>query len=143
MVQEDQLSAVLREFARTLVTDFPIQAILDHLVKRIVEVLPVTAAGVTLISADKAPRYVAASDESALRFERLQSEIGQGPCLSAYESGQAVAVPDLAVDDRFPLFAPAALPAQPGRGPARCPGPVPGHPRADGPTRHRGGPDPR
>ena len=58
-----------------------------------------------------APRYIAASDESALRFERLQTEIGQGPCLSAYESGEAVAVPDLAADDRFPRFGPAAMAA--------------------------------
>ena len=111
MVHEDKLSAVLSEFARTLATDFPIQGILDHLVERIVEVLPVTAAGVTLISAGMAPRYIAASDESALRYEQLQTEIGEGPCLSAYESGEPVAVPDLGDDDRFPRFGPAAVAA--------------------------------
>ena len=73
MVHGDKLAAVLSDFARTMVTDFPIQAILDHLVERIVEILPVTAAGVTLISAGMAPRYIAASDESALRFEQLQT----------------------------------------------------------------------
>jgi diguanylate cyclase (GGDEF)-like protein len=111
VVNEKKLSVVLSEFARTLITDFPIQGILDHLVERIVEVLPVTSAGVTLISAGMAPRYIAASDESALRFERLQTEIGQGPCLSAYESGEAVSVCDLRVDDQFPTFAPAAVAA--------------------------------
>jgi c-di-GMP-related signal transduction protein len=49
VVQEKQLSAVLSDLARTLATDFPIQGILDHLVERIVEVLPITSAGVTLI----------------------------------------------------------------------------------------------
>lgn len=87
VVNDEKLSRVLSEFARTLITDFPIQGILDHLVERIVEVMPVTSAGVTLISAGMAPRYVAASDDSALRFERLQTEIGEGPCISAYESG--------------------------------------------------------
>jgi diguanylate cyclase (GGDEF)-like protein len=110
-VEEDKLSGVLSEFARTMVTDFPIQAILDHLVERIVEVLPISAAGVTLISAGRAPRYVAASDEAAMRWEQLQTEVGQGPCLSAYESAEAVAVPDLAGDGRFPLFAAAAVAA--------------------------------
>lgn len=43
---ERQLSAVLIEFARTMVTDFPIEAILDRLVERIVDVLPIGAAGV-------------------------------------------------------------------------------------------------
>ncbi len=93
MVHVDSLTAVLSEFARTMATDFPIQGILDHLVDRIVQVLPVTAAGVTLIEPETAPRYVAASDDSALRFERLQSEIQQGPCLTAYHSGAAVAIP--------------------------------------------------
>src|SRR6202011_229308 len=98
---EQRLSDVLSEFARTLVTEFPIQAILDRLVVRIVDVLPVTAAGVTLITPGSEPRYVAASDNAALRFERLQTELGEGPCLVAYEGGQAVAIPDLRQDDRF------------------------------------------
>ena len=95
VVQEKVLAEVLSEFARTLITDFPVQAILDHLVGRIVEVLPITSAGVTLISAGMEPRYIAASDELALRFEQLQSELGDGPCLTAFETGEAVAVPDL------------------------------------------------
>ena len=45
VVHEEKLSAVLSDFARTMATDFPIQGILDHLVERIVDVLPVTAAG--------------------------------------------------------------------------------------------------
>ncbi len=111
MADEVKLSIVLGEFARTVITDFPIQGILDHLVQRIVGVLPITGAGVTLISADKKPEYVAASDASALVFEQLQSEVGEGPCLEAYETGEAVAVADLASDERFPLFAPGALAA--------------------------------
>jgi diguanylate cyclase (GGDEF)-like protein len=109
--REETLSSVLGELARTLSTDFPVQGILDHFVKRIVEVLPITSAGVTLISAGVAPHYVAASDDSALRFEQLQSNIGEGPCVRAYETGQPVVVPDLRVEQRFPKFAPAAVTA--------------------------------
>ena len=107
-IRGDELSRLLSEFARTLLTDFPIQAILDHLVQGIVQALPITAAGVTLISPGMAPHYIAASDESALRFERLQTETRQGPCLEAYETGLAVSIPDLSVEDRFPRFAAAA-----------------------------------
>ena len=49
MTDDRQLSDVLSEFARTMLTDFPIQGILDQLVKRIVDVLPISSAGVTLI----------------------------------------------------------------------------------------------
>jgi diguanylate cyclase (GGDEF)-like protein len=105
------LSDVLSEFARTMVTDFPVQGILDRLVKRIVDVLPVTGAGVTLISADLDPRYVAASNESALRFEELQGELGEGPCLAAYHTGEAISVPDLSAVEWFPAFSTRALDA--------------------------------
>jgi diguanylate cyclase (GGDEF)-like protein len=107
----EELADVLSEFARTMVTDFPIQGILDHLVERIVEVLPITAAGVTLIEPGLEPRYVAASDPSALRYEMLQTELGEGPCLAAYHSGEAISVPDLSAEDRFPKFTPRALEA--------------------------------
>ena len=111
MAETEQLSDVLCEFARTMVTDFPIQAILDHLVVRIVDVLPISAAGVTLISPGSGPHYVAASDDAALRFEELQSAVGEGPALVAYESGQPVAVPDLRKEDRVPAVTPRALDA--------------------------------
>jgi diguanylate cyclase (GGDEF)-like protein len=106
---ELQLSGVLSDFARTMVTDFPIQDILDRLVARIVDILPITGAGVTLISAGVQPRYVAASDRAALRFEQLQTELGEGPCLAAYRTGEAIAVADLGTEGRFTRFAPMAL----------------------------------
>jgi diguanylate cyclase (GGDEF)-like protein len=108
---EKQLSDVLSEFARTMLTDFPIQGILDHLVQRIVEVMPISGAGVTLISASTNPRYVAASDHAAMRYEELQNELGEGPCVEAFESGVAVALADLRDEARFPAFTPRAIDA--------------------------------
>jgi len=110
-VAKEELADLLSEFARTMVTDFPIQGILDHLVKRIVDVMPVTAAGVTLITPGLDPRYVAASNPSALRYEKLQTELDEGPCLAAYRTGEAISVPDLCVENRFPKFTPRALEA--------------------------------
>jgi diguanylate cyclase (GGDEF)-like protein len=110
-VAVEELSDVLSEFARTMVTDFPIQGILDQLVGWIVDIMPITGAGVTLISPGSEPRYVAASSDSALRYEKLQTELGEGPCVMAYLTGQAVSVPDLHDEDRFPRFSPRALDA--------------------------------
>jgi len=111
VVQANSLSSVLSEFAETMLTDFRIQAILDHLVKRIVDVLPISSAGVTLISPGSAPQYVASSDPAALVFERLQTNLGQGPCWVAYRSGKPVLIPDLAADHSFPRFGPPAVAA--------------------------------
>jgi len=99
-----QLSDVLRDFASTILTDFPIQGILDQLVRRIVDIMPITGAGVTLISETTSPHYVAASDEAALRFEELQTVLDEGPCIDAFRTGKAVAVADLSKDKRFPVF---------------------------------------
>ena len=108
MVNNNRLSDVLSEFARTVATDFPIRGILDHLVHRIVDLLPIDAAGVTLIAPPAAPaepREVAASNAAALRFERLQSDLNEGPCIAAFESDKPIVVSDFAEDDRFPEFA--------------------------------------
>jgi diguanylate cyclase (GGDEF)-like protein len=102
---------VLSEFARAMATDFPIQGILDHLVAQIVDILPITGAGVTLISPSSEPRYVAASSPAAMRFEQLQTELAEGPCLAAYHTGESVSVPDLRNDHRFGTFCPNALEA--------------------------------
>ncbi len=111
MATDRQLVGVLSEFARTMASDYPIQGILDHLVRRIVDIMPVTGAGVTLISSTTSPHDVAASDAMALRFEKLQTELGEGPCLSAYRSGEAVVVPDLRDRHPFTAFGPRALEA--------------------------------
>jgi signal transduction histidine kinase len=109
VITEDRLSDVLSEFARTLVTDFPIQGILDHLVLRIVDILPIEAAGVSLISPTTHPRFVAGSDESAVRYEHLQTALGEGPCIAAFETDEPISIPDLVDDDRFPRFTENAL----------------------------------
>lgn len=102
------LADLLSEFARTMLTDFAIQKILDQLVRRIVEILPVSSAGVTLIPPPAAPRYIAASDDAALRYEQLQTDLNEGPCLLAVAHGEAVQVPDLRTETRFPQFVRAA-----------------------------------
>ena len=139
MVHEEKLSAVLSDFARTMATDFPIQGILDHLVQRIVDVLPVTAAGVTLIHDGEAPRYIAASNDEAMRYERLQTEIGEGPCLTAFVSGAGGL--GTGPESRQPLRAVRTggrgcragrsvhLPAASSRRATRCAGPLPGRAR--------------
>ncbi len=109
VVPDNRLSGVLSDFARTLVTDFPIQGILDHLVLRIVDILPIEAAGVSLISPSTHPRLIAGSDESAVRYEHLQTALGEGPCIAAYETIEPITMPDLAADDRFPRFTANAL----------------------------------
>jgi diguanylate cyclase (GGDEF)-like protein len=107
----EALAEVLVEFAQTLGTDFSIQRILDHLVLRIVDILPVTGAGVMLMGAHDELHFIAASNDPIIKIEALQNELHEGPCLEAYRSGQPVAVTDLSVDTRFPTFSALAAAA--------------------------------
>ena len=109
MGEDGRLAAALSNFARTVVSDLPAPRILDQLVDRIMDVVPVTGAGATLMSRGRAPRHAAASSAAAMRWERLQTEVGEGPCRLAHDTGRSVSAPDLATDDRFPAFTPPAL----------------------------------
>jgi GAF domain-containing protein len=61
-----------------------------------------------LVDRDQALRNLAVSDARAGLLEELQEEHGEGPCVDAFEDKQPVAADDLATDDRWPAFAPAA-----------------------------------
>ena len=112
MATDQQLADVLSHFARTMATDLPIRTILDRMVESIVAVMPVASAGVTLRAADGGPPCaMAASNAAAFRFERVQAELGDGPCHEAARAGHAVAVADLERDERFRSFAAETSPA--------------------------------
>jgi hypothetical protein len=98
------LTQVLVEFAQALADEESMQRMLDHLVRRMAEVLPITGAGVMLMGADDELHFVAASNEVVLRIEGLQNELHEGPCLEAFRSGAAVRLDDLSQDVRFPRF---------------------------------------
>ncbi len=104
MNKRELLADLLIEFAHTLGEGYEIQQILDHLVVRIVDVLPVTGAGVMLMDSAGDLHFAAASNDAILAIETLQNELGEGPCLEAYQSGDSVAIPDLNIDERFPRF---------------------------------------
>ena len=101
----------LVEFARTLVFNYSTQEILDRLVASVIGVLGVTGAGVVLRGSDEQMHFVAASDDVILRIEHLQIELGEGPCMSAFEDDEPVLISDLRHDERFSRFSPRAADA--------------------------------
>jgi GAF domain-containing protein len=61
-----------------------------------------------LIDRDQVLRILAASDRRAGLLEELEAEHGEGPCADAFAAKEPVAADDLAGDERWPAFAPAA-----------------------------------
>jgi GAF domain-containing protein len=82
----------------------------DALVELCARSLPVSGAGMALMTDDGPAGTVAASDEIARELEELQFSLGEGPCVDASRSGRPVLVPDLARHprDRWPAFADSA-----------------------------------
>jgi len=107
-----RLAEVVIELSRCLIGDDQgVERTLELLCARVDEVLPVNGSGVMLADRGGNLRVVAASDDQLGEIERLQIELGEGPCLHAYETGGQVLVRDLAEDDQFQRFDPRALDA--------------------------------
>ena len=67
----------------------------------------VDAASITLIRDDKP--YTAAYDgQLAMDADELQYERGYGPCMDAAQTGRVLVIDDMAIEDRWPDYAPHA-----------------------------------
>jgi GAF domain-containing protein len=86
---------------------------LDDALRRIVqcthELFAVDGAGLMLIDPDQLLRNVADSDERVSHLEELQIEHGEGPCIDAFDDKELIHAADLAAEERWPDFSPAAV----------------------------------
>ena len=69
----------------------------------------VDGAGLMLVDPDQLLRNVADSDKRIGDLEELQIEHGEGPCIDAFDDKELVHASDLATEDRWPDFSPAAV----------------------------------
>lgn len=68
-----------------------------------VEVVPVAGAGLSLTGPVRVP--LSASSSDVAEAERLQTSLGEGPCLSATAVGQPVAADADQLSERWPVYA--------------------------------------
>jgi hypothetical protein len=78
-----------------------------------VRALPVSGAGLALMTDEGPAGIIAATDGAALQLEELQFTLGEGPCVDASKTGRPVLQPDLALTAplRWPAFAGGVLQA--------------------------------
>lgn len=107
MTDQQALSRVLRDFARTMAGSYdPPQALAD-LSDNVVKVLGATAAGVALLDGDDL-RFLTATNDLAEKAEDVQERFQDGPCLESIRENQPVVVDDLGTcHDRWPRYTPA------------------------------------
>jgi hypothetical protein len=77
------------------------------------DVIGITGAGIMLMSGDIPRGSVCASDSVSELIEQLQFELGEGPCVDAYNHDRPVLEPDLALaaHGRWVAFTPKAVAA--------------------------------
>ena len=95
MANQKLLTQTLSEFAATLVKDFTISDVLHDLAERATAIVGADSAGVSLQQAGHF-RFATALDEPSSGLERVQEGAQAGPCVDALQTGEAVAVADLA-----------------------------------------------
>lgn len=111
MATPDPLTAALSAFARTLAQGYEITDVLYDLTERVVEVIPVPAAGVSLLEGGTLRHAISVNDIAA-GIEAAQEHAQQGPCVDACRANETVTVPDLRADSgRWPEMGRAALAA--------------------------------
>jgi GAF domain-containing protein len=94
MTDQQALSRVLRQFARTMASGYDVTPALCDLSDSLVEVLGATAAGVALLDGDDL-RFVTATSDAAAEAERVQERLQCGPCIESVRTGQPVPVRDV------------------------------------------------
>jgi putative methionine-R-sulfoxide reductase with GAF domain len=92
----------LSELARQMQADLTDEALLRHIVAAATDEVPgAEHAGITLVTG-KDLSTPAATGELVIRVDRLQYEVGQGPCLDAARHHETVRCDDLRAEPRWP-----------------------------------------
>jgi len=114
------LGAVMSELARTLQREHASEHdTLAAVTAAAVQAVPgADNAAITLVVGRTKVQTHAATGARARRMDELQTELDDGPCLTAIWEQETVHIPDMATESRWPRFAAAA--AQAGVGSMLC-----------------------
>ena len=103
----DDLSRLIASAARSLQRELGAQHTIDKVVELAVQLVGnAEHAGISLIRKGGSIDSPAASDDVVRRADELQSEHQQGPCVDAILEQEVVDSPDIAADERWPVWGP-------------------------------------
>lgn len=105
----DEITAVFARATRLLLTEETVAHALRLITDAATASIPgAIGAGVSLINGSGLRQTTAASDAVVAEADALQYELEEGPCITAWASGETVLVENLASDPRWSRWAPAA-----------------------------------
>lgn len=104
----DELAAVYARMARLLLSEETVGTALRLVTSLAAQTVPGTAgAGITLVDEHGRPTSRGASDPLVDQADRLQYELDEGPCLTAWRQRAVVRVDDTSREQSFPRWASA------------------------------------
>jgi len=104
MMNQQAFTGVLRQFARTMSSDYDVSEALQDLSYGVADVLEASGVGVALLDGDDL-RFVTATNETAREAERIQERLQSGPCVTSIDDNKPVPVDDLGQNgDRWPDY---------------------------------------
>lgn len=105
----DEITAVFARASRLLLTEETVAHALRLITEAATAAIPGSiGAGVSLINGSGLRHTTAASDAVVAEADALQYELGEGPCITAWASGETVLVENLASEQRWSRWTPAA-----------------------------------
>jgi GAF domain-containing protein len=106
----DELGAVFARMSGVLLSRETVRTALSVITELAAETFPATAgSGITLMDERGARVTAAATDEVVERADALQYQLGEGPCLTAWQRRTVVRVDDMSREGRWPRWVPSAV----------------------------------
>jgi GAF domain-containing protein len=104
-IDQDALASSISGLAGlTAVGGNGLEQALEHVVDETKRMFAVDGAGLLLLAEGDVLRYVVASDERGRLMETLQEQVGEGPCMDAFDHGEPSVAADVGTDPRWPSF---------------------------------------
>jgi len=107
--REARLNQLAVSLVNTLTEEYDLDDLLETLVAECKDLLDVTEVGLVLADPRGNLHVMAATTESAGHLEALQLRTGEGPCVEAFRTKQAVIVVDIEHMTQWPTFRRIAL----------------------------------
>jgi diguanylate cyclase (GGDEF)-like protein len=107
-VRSEQLVGLLVRFATTFAWGASTRDVVEHVDTQLTELLPGAAVGLLHTLGGGQHHLIASRDAHLREIEGLPLELGEGPGLTAVETGEHVALVELARDRTMPTFSRAA-----------------------------------
>lgn len=106
LTREQHLVGTFVALADSLVDEFDVVDVLQHLVDECITLFDASAAGILLLSPGGHLEVIVSTNERSEFVGLMQLRVGAGPCVEAVTTGEVVSVTDIAeIAQRWPAFA--------------------------------------